>query len=167
MNDSSDEHQNLVLGIVFAIIAAVVAGSIVLAASRGLGKAPAAKPVAAMPAAAGAAPMAEPPAPMGAALDKLYFDVGSASLPANANEVLAKVSDAARAGSQMVLISGFHDASGDPAKNAELAKQRALAVKHALEANGVAPERLVMSRPAQTTGGSDPMEARRVELRLQ
>jgi outer membrane protein OmpA-like peptidoglycan-associated protein len=66
-----------------------------------------------------------------------------------------------------VLISGFHDASGDPAQNAELAKNRALAVRHALEANGVAPDRLVMSKPAVTTGGGDPKEARRVELRVQ
>ncbi len=54
--------------------------------------------------------------------------------------VLAKVADAARAnGGVSVLISGFHDASGDPEKNADLAKRRAQAVRHALEANGVAP----------------------------
>ena len=63
-------------------------------------------------------------------------------------------------------ISCYHDASGDAAQNAELAKNRALAVRHALEANGVAPDHLVMDKPIVATGGTDAREARRVEVRL-
>ncbi len=63
----------------------------------------------------------------------------------------------------MVLISGFHDASGDAAHNAELARNRALAVRHALEANGVSPDRLVLDPPIAVAGG---VEARRVDVRL-
>jgi outer membrane protein OmpA-like peptidoglycan-associated protein len=100
-------------------------------------------------------------------VEKLYFDVGSAQLPTNASEVLGRISDKARnLSSASVVISGFHDASGSAAKNAELAKQRALAVRHALEANGVSPNQLVMSKPEMTTGKGDAREARRVEVRL-
>jgi outer membrane protein OmpA-like peptidoglycan-associated protein len=98
---------------------------------------------------------------------RVYFDVGSEALPAESLEVLIKVADKARIeADKTVLISGYHDASGDPAQNADLAKRRAQAVRHALEANGVAPARLVMAKPLMSTGGTDPREARRVELRL-
>jgi outer membrane protein OmpA-like peptidoglycan-associated protein len=98
---------------------------------------------------------------------RIYFELGSAALPAEASEVLVRVADAARAqAGKIVQISGYHDASGDAAQNAELAKNRALAVRHALEANGVAPDHLVMDKPIVTTGGTDAREARRVELRL-
>ena len=64
------------------------------------------------------------------------------------------------------IVATLGPASGDAATNAELAKKRALAVRHALEANGVAPERLVMDKPMLTGGGADAREARRVDLRL-
>lgn len=48
-------------------------------------------------------------------------------------EALADMASAARPGCVLV-ISGFHDATGDARKNAELARQRALAVRSALRA---------------------------------
>jgi outer membrane protein OmpA-like peptidoglycan-associated protein len=100
-------------------------------------------------------------------IEKLYFVVGSAQLPSDAAEVLGRVSDKARnLSSASVVISGFHDATGSATKNAELAKQRALAVRHALEANGVSPGQLVMSKPEMTKGKGDAREARRVEVHL-
>ena len=65
-----------------------------------------------------------------------------------------------------LLLSGFHDASGDPAVNAELAKNRAKAVREALKARGVAAERIVLRKPEQTSAEGPPQEARRVEIRL-
>ena len=162
MSDNNDDTQNFALAVVAGVVALVIAGVIALAASTVMGAAPAA------PAAAAevAAPMAANEA--GMAPERLYFEVGSPALPADAAGVLARVAEAARASAgATVLISGFHDASGDAAQNAELAKNRALAVRHALEANGVAPDHLVMSKPAITTDGGDPKEARRVELRVQ
>ena len=154
MSDNNDDVQNYALAVLAGVVALVVAGVIALAASTVIG----AKAPAAAPAAAAAA----------AALPKVYFAVDSDALPADALAVLAAVADAARANpAAAVLISGFHDATGNPEHNADLAKRRAQAVKHALEANGVPPERLQLDKPQQTTGGADPKEARRVELRLQ
>jgi outer membrane protein OmpA-like peptidoglycan-associated protein len=159
MSDQNDDNQTYALFLVGAIVFAVVAGVIGLAASRSGADRP---PVATQEAAA--APTAA--APVGAG-ERVYFEVGSAALPPEASELLVRVADTARASGQSVVISGYHDASGDPARNEELAKERAMAVRHALEANGVAPDRLVMAKPALTTGGGDPREARRVELRLE
>ena len=57
---------------------------------------------------------------------------GKADLAAGANEALADVVKGVAEG-KMAVVSGFHDATGDAALNAELAKQRALAVRDALK----------------------------------
>ena len=114
------------------------------------------------------APAQAAAAPAAAAAPRVYFEVDSDALPGDAAELLARVAEEARAKpGAAVLISGFHDASGDPEHNADLAKRRAQAVRHALEANGVAPAQLVLDKPQQTLGGGDAREARRVELRIQ
>ncbi len=164
MNDSDDETLRYALGAVAGVVALVLAGVIALAASTAMNlQAPAGTQMAAG-AGAGAAPAAEAPLDRG----KLYFESGSAALPAEATGVLSRIAETARArAGSAVLISGFHDASGDPAANAELAKNRALAVRHALEANGVAAAQLVMDKPAMTEAAGDPKQARRVEVRVQ
>lgn len=155
MSDANDDTQNYALGAIAAVVALVIAGVLTLAISRsGAPKAPAASAMAA--------------APAEAALPRVYFEVDSDALPADAMEVLNRVADAARANpGAAVLISGFHDASGNPEHNADLAKRRAQAVRHALEANGVPAAQLVLDKPQQTLGGGDPREARRVELKVQ
>ena len=111
--------------------------------------------------AAAAAAMAAP------AMTKLYFDTGKADLPAGSADSIAKLADAAKANAAAKLvISGFHDASGDPAQNAELAKQRAFAVRDALKAAGVAEDRIELKKPEQINAG-DAAEARRVEVAVQ
>jgi outer membrane protein OmpA-like peptidoglycan-associated protein len=100
-------------------------------------------------------------------LGSIYFEISSDALPANAAQAISQVAKAAQMQvGKSIVISGFHDASGNPAQNAELAKRRALAVRKGLEAQGIAPQLLVMEKPALTTGGGDAREARRVELRL-
>jgi outer membrane protein OmpA-like peptidoglycan-associated protein len=98
---------------------------------------------------------------------RLYFELGKAALPADAPTQLAPLIATAkdRSGATWV-ISGYHDASGDAAANAELAKQRAFAVRDALVAAGVPAAAIELSKPIQTLGGSDPREARRVEVTL-
>ncbi|MFZ4286409.1 sodium-translocating pyrophosphatase [Variovorax sp. HJSM1_2] len=94
---------------------------------------------------------------------KFYFASASARLADGAPQALANVVTAVGAGKR-VLISGFHDASGDPAKNAELAKQRAMTVAEALGSLGVPAEKIELKKPEQTSADGPPAEARRVEV---
>ncbi len=100
-----------------------------------------------------------------AAID-LFFDSGKADLPANAQSAIALFTLAAKArGDSKVLVSGFHDSTGDPEKNAELAKQRAISVAEALKASGIAESRIELQKPAQADAGRAE-DARRVEVKL-
>jgi K(+)-stimulated pyrophosphate-energized sodium pump len=96
---------------------------------------------------------------------KFLFDSGKADLPANAADSIARLAAAAKPGAGKLVISGFHDATGDPVKNAELAKARAFAVRDALKAAGVAEDRIELKKPEQVNAGSAD-DARRVEVRL-
>jgi len=69
--------------------------------------------------------------------------------------------------SSMAVVSGFHDPTGDAAKNAELAKNRAEAVRNALEGAGVDASRIDLHKPDETTGGGSHEDARRVEVTVQ
>ena len=156
-----DDNQNLVLGILFGITALVIGLVIGLGVYvTGQNRAPA--PVAAV--------VAEEPeiAEVGEALVKFYFESGKAELPAGAEDELAKVvAKLAEDPSRLVLLSGYHDETGGAAVNAEVAKARAVAVKDALIAAGLAADKVKMRKPAVTLGGTDPAEARRVEVRVQ
>ena len=116
-----------------------------------------------------AAPHAAAAAPAAVAIvspetAKLYFEVGKADLPADAPATLARVIAVVKTNDAIhLVVSGFHDASGDPAQNAELAKQRAVAVAEALKKEGVAESRIELKKPEQVNGG-DAAEARRVEV---
>ncbi|MCB1966366.1 MAG: OmpA family protein, partial [Candidatus Accumulibacter sp.] len=123
--------------------------------------------------AAGAKPAAAVPAPavpavaMAATLPMatVYFEVGSAELPADVATTLDGIVVYARANPGAKLaISGFHDMSGSQYANAELAKNRALAVRDALQNVGIGEERFELRKPELTTGSGDPAEARRVEV---
>ena len=159
--EQDDDNQNLVLGILFGIIALVVGLVIGLSVYvTGQNRAPA--PVAAV--------VAEEPeiAEVGEPLVKFYFESGKAELPAGAAEELAKViAKLNEDPSKLVLLSGYHDETGGAAVNAEVAKDRAVAVKDALVAAGLAADKVKMRQPAVTLGGADPAEARRVEVRVQ
>ena len=97
---------------------------------------------------------------------KFYFASGKAEVAAGAGAALADVAKAVSEGKRAVL-SGFTDASGDPAKNEELAKQRAFAVRDALKAAGVAEDKIELKKPETLTGSGDAAQARRVEVALQ
>jgi K(+)-stimulated pyrophosphate-energized sodium pump len=114
------------------------------------------------------------PAPMVAGelidgrLAKVYFDTGSAVVPADASARLSTVLGTLHSDtSRQALVSGYHDTSGDVAVNQELAKQRAQAIQQWLVVNGVAAERVVLSEPMETTGNGNADEARRVEVKVE
>ena len=97
---------------------------------------------------------------------KLYFASGKADLAADAGAALADVAKGVAAGKKAV-VSGFTDATGDPERNAELAKVRAFAVRDALKAAGVADDKIDLKKPEQNTGSGNAAAARRVEVALQ
>ncbi|MGE8318315.1 MAG: OmpA family protein [Comamonas sp.] len=96
---------------------------------------------------------------------KFYFATAKAELAPGANEALADVVAAAKAGKRAV-ISGYTDATGDADKNAELAKQRAIAVREALAALGVAEDKLDLRKPESVNATGSNAEARRVEVKI-
>ncbi|MGE0311092.1 MAG: sodium-translocating pyrophosphatase [Lautropia sp.] len=98
-------------------------------------------------------------------LVSLYFDSGSARPVGNASERLSSLIAHAKAWPDVKLaVSGYHDRSGDPATNAELAKQRAKAVRDIISGAGIAEERIVLRKPQVTVGDVDAREARRVDV---
>ncbi|MBO9515700.1 MAG: OmpA family protein, partial [Variovorax sp.] len=126
----------------------------------------------AAPQAAAPAPAAAPVAGTGASIKteggvvKLYFASSSAEVPAGTQEALSDIVKAVQSGGR-VVVSGFHDATGDAEKNAELAKQRALAVGAALKVAGVPEDKVELAKPVQTQGDGPAAEARRVEVKVQ
>ena len=164
-SSDDDSQQRFALGFLFALIALVVAGVVgTVVVKRGLGgaKAPA---VAAAPAAAAAVADDGASVRVENGVVKFYFATGKADLAAGANEALADIVKGVDAG-QKAVVSGFHDATGDAAQNAELAKNRALAVRDALQALGVAEDRIELKKPEATQGTGSNAEARRVEVVL-
>ena len=97
---------------------------------------------------------------------KFYFATGKAELAGGAADALKDVVAGVGAG-KTASISGYTDASGDPAANEELAKQRAFAVRDALKAAGVAEDKIELKKPEQLTGSGNAADARRVEVTLQ
>ena len=168
-----DSQERFALGFLFALIALVISVVVGTVVVKQLGASGAASPAAATAVVIDSAPAADAASVDDAAtvlveagVVKFYFASGKADLAAGANEALADVVTGAKAG-RKVTISGFHDATGDAAQNAELAKQRALVVRDALTAAGVAEAQIELKKPEQvTTTGSD-AEARRVEISLQ
>jgi cytochrome c oxidase subunit II len=125
---------------------------------------------AAAPAAA-VVPAAAAPTVAAAATDGLplpvYFAVGKSALDADAQKALGKAIEMLKGKPDTkIALSGYVDSSGSAAKNAELAKQRAFAVRDALTKAGVAAERIELRKPSQVDGGSGAAaeRARRVDI---
>ena len=97
---------------------------------------------------------------------KFYFASAKADLAGGAAAALADVAKGVAEGKKAV-VSGFTDTSGDPEKNAELAKQRAFAVRDALKTAGIAEDKIELKKPEQSAVGGDAAAARRVEVSLQ
>lgn len=148
-----------------------------LGARQGLGPG-AAMPATAMraPAAAPAAPVAAPvaapaaaaPAPAAtAAANSVYFAVGAAAIDAEGAAVVRQAVAALQAApTARVAITGYTDATGNVAANQELAKNRAVAVRDALEQAGIARDRIDMRPPesVQANAAGDDRASRRVDV---
>jgi outer membrane protein OmpA-like peptidoglycan-associated protein len=137
-----------------------------LLAGKSTAPTPAPAPAAMAPAATPAPAMAPSVASFPA---KVYFDTGSATIGADGAKVIASVADAIKKDNLKATITGYTDKTGDTAKNEELAKGRAGAVRDALKAAGVPEESLDMKPPlfVEVGAGTSDAEARRVEIAKQ
>ena len=171
MMDENDDGARVGLWVVIGIITLLLFGLIGGLANRADNKqaAPAVAAAAAAPAAAAAAAtdtLIDAPL-SGEIVGKLYFDLGKADLPADATAALAPALKAlADNPAKKLVLAGFHDPSGDATVNAELAKNRAKAVRAALGAQGADATRVLLRKPEQTAADGPADEARRVEIRL-
>ncbi len=94
------------------------------------------------------------------------FETGKNTLAKEADATIKIAADFLKANpGQKLQISGFVDGTGDPAKNKEIAKLRAFAVRDALKAAGVAEEAIVLQKPDDINAGKGE-EARRVDIGL-
>ncbi|MES2499258.1 MAG: OmpA family protein [Pseudomonadota bacterium] len=104
-----------------------------------------------------------PPAPV-----KLYFNSGKTILPDDANESLAAIVEWLNSHPESkAVLAGYHDPSGDKALNQQLAKDRAESVEDALENAGIDDDRIDKRKPESVDGGTDLVEARRVEVSIE
>jgi photosynthetic reaction center cytochrome c subunit len=109
--------------------------------------------------AAAAAPIALPA--------KVLFDTGVSTLSQDAKAVIASALETLKTTPDVkVTVSGFADRRGSLDKNAELAKQRAFAVRDALKAGGIAEDRILLKKPEFVTGDVVNADARRVEINV-
>ncbi len=119
---------------------------------------------AAAPAATAAVPAAA--APAGGLPLSVLFASGKAALDGTAQTVLAEaVTYLKNNPTAKVALSGFVDSTGGAAQNAELAKQRAFAVRDALTKAGVAADRIELRKPSQIEAGAgSAAQVRRVDI---
>jgi outer membrane protein OmpA-like peptidoglycan-associated protein len=161
MLDEQDQGTRIGVGVALGVVLLLVVGLLGWLTMRGAARAP-------VPAAAAAAAESYLDVPLAGELaGTLFFAVGLAELPADTPAAVDKVKQAlAAAPARKAVLSGFHDASGDAATNAELAKNRAKAVRDALRTAGVDAARIALRKPESTLGDGSRQEARRVEIRL-
>jgi outer membrane protein OmpA-like peptidoglycan-associated protein len=163
MLDQEDEGTRIgvwvALGVVFFVLVGVIGGLVLRQLHA---KVPAAPTVAA------ADGLSFIDAPLeGELVATVYFALGKSSLPEDARAALEKTKVAADAApARRIVLSGFHDASGSAAVNAEIAKQRAKTIREALSAEGISAARIALRKPDVTLGDGAAPEARRVEIRL-
>ena len=125
-------------------------------------------PVAAGAAPAGAEAASAPAATTTSAMPvSVLFASGKSELDADAAQSITSAVAALKATPDArIALSGFVDSSGNAERNAELAKQRALNVRAALEKAGIAAARIEMAKPEQIQAGSaEQTQARRVDIR--
>ena len=95
---------------------------------------------------------------------RFFFATGKADIASGADTALADVVAGIKSGKKAV-ISGYVDSTGNADQNAELAKQRAFAVRDQLKALGAAAEQIELKEPENIEAGSGG-QARRVEVSL-
>lgn len=179
--DDQDDGAKVGLWVVLSIITLLLFGLIGGLVIRSMSAKQAHKPVgvaavAALATTTAAAPAGSLAADADAMVDaplageivaRVFFELDKAELQVDAAAALAPAVRAlADAPTRKLVIAGFHDPSGDATHNAELAKQRAKAVRAALVGQGADAARVQLRKPEQTALSGPAEAARRVEVRL-
>jgi len=94
-----------------------------------------------------------------------YFATGKTEPGAGGADALARIVAGVKAGKKAV-VSGYVDNTGSAAANAEIAKQRATAIRDLLAAQGVDGSQIALQKPEDIQAGTG-AQARRVEVTLQ
>jgi outer membrane protein OmpA-like peptidoglycan-associated protein/uncharacterized protein YidB (DUF937 family) len=104
----------------------------------------------------------------GAPALKVYFDSGKTAVATGFADTAKGIVEYLKANaSSKAVVSGFNDPTGNAAANAELSKKRAKGVAATLKAAGIADDRILLEKPADTTGSAlSNSEARRVEVTI-
>ena len=104
----------------------------------------------------------------GIPLLRVFFNSGKEDVAPEFAEKSKALVDYLKANADVkAVISGFNDPTGDAAKNAELSKHRAQAVRAALVLAGVPEDRTVLEKPADATDtGTTNAASRRVDVML-
>lgn len=104
----------------------------------------------------------------GAPALKVYFDSGKTAVAAGFADTAKAVVDHLKANAtSKAVVTGFNDPTGNAAQNAELSKNRAKGVAAALKTAGIADDRVMLEKPADTSGSTlSNSEARRVEVTI-
>ncbi|MCV2348743.1 OmpA family protein [Paucibacter sp. Y2R2-4] len=161
-NDNQDNSERIALWLVGLVVAFVLVSvtAFVIIKQRHHAQAPVAV-AAAVEEALYDAPLS------GELVGVVLFAYAESAVPSEAAPELAKALAALIAANERkIVIAGFHDASGDAAKNALLAKERAKATRAALTAAGIDAGRVLLRKPESTLAEGTSEEARRVEIRL-
>jgi K(+)-stimulated pyrophosphate-energized sodium pump len=99
---------------------------------------------------------------------RVHFESGSNDLSAEGKRIVEGYAQALKnKPDAKAELSGFADATGDAAKNLELAKQRAMAVRDALVATGAPASQIELVKPSDViVGQGSDADARRVNIVL-
>lgn len=93
----------------------------------------------------------------------VYFELDKFDIGAEGSKTIAAVvAQVSKDGKY--AVTGYTDKTGDPARNEELAKNRAKAVKDAMIAAGVSEANITMQPPEYLTGSYEDRAARRVDI---
>lgn len=151
---------------VVALLIIVAVAGIVLAGRQGAGAAATGNDPA--PAEPSTAAVADPASSASAAAEanpnEVRFAAGSDKLPPGAAESISRFAEASRGGSNGVRLSTRFLTGTNKARDLELAKARVASVRHALEADGIGPEKMQSELIEVPAGTLDAAAANRVDL---